>query len=81
MGLIVMPMFLFSGTFFPISFYPGFIQVFMQATPLYHAISLIRGFSTGIVGVAQLWDVVYLVVFFAIALWIAMRQMERKLIK
>jgi lipooligosaccharide transport system permease protein len=81
MGLIVMPMFLFSGTFFPISIYPWFVQVFMQATPLYHAISLIRGLSTGIVGWAQLWDLGYLLAFFAIALWIAMRQMERKLIK
>ena len=81
MGLIVMPMFLFSGTFFPISIYPAPIQWFMQATPLYHAISLIRGLSTGIVGTAQLWDFLYLVVFFAICLWIAMRQMERKLIK
>ncbi len=81
MGLIVMPMFLFSGTFFPISIYPAPIQWFMQATPLYHAISLIRGLSTGIVGTAQLWDFLYLVIFFAICLWIAMRQMERKLIK
>jgi lipooligosaccharide transport system permease protein len=81
MGLIVMPMFLFSGTFFPISIYPLPIQVFMQATPLYHAISLMRGLSTGVVGPAQAWDLVYLVAFFALCLWIAMRQMERKLIK
>jgi len=81
MGLVVMPMFLFSGTFFPISFYPLPIQIFMQATPLYHAISLIRGLSTGIVGTAQAWDLVYLVAFFAVCMWIAMRQMERKLIK
>ena len=81
MGLIVMPMFLFSGTFFPISIYPLPIQIFMQATPLYHAISLIRGLSTGLVGPAQLWDFAYLVAFFVICIWIAMRQMERKLIK
>jgi lipooligosaccharide transport system permease protein len=81
MGLIVMPMFLFSGTFFPIEFYPEPIQWFMQATPLYHAISLIRGLSTGLMGLAQLWDFVYLVAFFTICIWIAMRQMERKLIK
>ena len=81
MGLVVMPMFLFSGTFFPIDVYPEPVQWFMQATPLYHAISLIRGLSTGIVGIAQLWDFLYLAGFFAICLWIAMRQMERKLIK
>ena len=81
MGLIVMPMFLFSGTFFPVTAYPEPIQWFMQLTPLYHAINLIRGLSTGLLGVAQLWDFAYLAVFFAICLWIAMRQMERKLIK
>jgi len=81
MGLIVMPMFLFSGTFFPIEAYPAPIQVFMELTPLYHAINLIRGLSLGVIGLAQLWDFVYLVVFFAISMWIAMRQMERKLIK
>ncbi|MGH2357347.1 MAG: ABC transporter permease [Candidatus Limnocylindria bacterium] len=81
MGLVVMPMFLFSGTFFPIDIYPAPIQVFMQATPLFHAISLIRGLSTGLVGLAQVWDVAYLVAFFAVGLWIATRQMERKLIK
>jgi lipooligosaccharide transport system permease protein len=81
MGLVVMPMFLFSGTFFPVEVYPEPIQWLMQALPLYHAINLIRGLSLGLVGLAQLWDFVYLVAFFAICLWIAMRQMERKLIK
>jgi lipooligosaccharide transport system permease protein len=81
MGLIVMPMFLFSGTFFPIEVYPTWIQVLMQATPLYHAINLIRGLSTGLVGPGQVWDLVYLVAFFAISMTIAMRQMERRLIK
>ena len=81
MGLVVMPMFLFSGTFFPIEVYPEFIQVLVQLTPLYHAINLIRGLSTGLVGTAQLWDFVYLVAFFGICMTIAMRQMEKRLIK
>ncbi|HET9416152.1 MAG TPA: ABC transporter permease [Candidatus Limnocylindria bacterium] len=81
MGLIVMPMFLFSGTFFPIDIYPKPLQWFMQVNPLFHSISLIRGLSTGLVGLAQLWDLVFLIGFFAICMWIAMRQMERKLIK
>jgi lipooligosaccharide transport system permease protein len=82
MGLIVMPMFLFSGTFFPVeSFLPGPLQVVIQATPLYHAIGLIRGLSTGAMGIGQVWDVLYLAGFFALGLFIATRQMERKLIK
>jgi lipooligosaccharide transport system permease protein len=81
MGLIVMPMFLFSGTFFPTDIYPVPVQVFLQLTPLYHAISLIRGLSTGLVGLEQAWDFVYLLAFFAICMTIAMRQMEKRLIK
>jgi lipooligosaccharide transport system permease protein len=81
MGLIVQPMFLFSGTFFPVSYYPTPIQVFMQATPLYHAIDLIRGLTTGLMSWAQAWDFGYLLTFFALMMWIAMRQMERKLVK
>ncbi|MBA2633996.1 MAG: ABC transporter permease [Chloroflexi bacterium] len=82
MGLVVMPMFLFSGTFFPIeALLSGPLLWLVQATPLYHAISLVRGLSTGLVGMPQLWDTAYLVVFFVICMWIAMRQMERKLIK
>jgi lipooligosaccharide transport system permease protein len=82
MGLVVMPMFLFSGTFFPVeALFSGPALWLIQATPLYHAISLIRGLSTGLVGIGQVWDTIYLVVFFAVCIWIAMRQMERKLIK
>jgi lipooligosaccharide transport system permease protein len=81
MGLVVMPMFLFSGTFFPVDIYPEPIQWLMQINPLYHSISLIRGLSIGLVGPTQLWNLAFLVGFFAICMWIAMRQMERKLIK
>jgi lipooligosaccharide transport system permease protein len=81
MGLVVMPMFLFSGTFFPISIFPDAIEALIQLTPLYHGINLIRGLSTGHIDAGDLASVAYLVAFFGISLWIAMRQMERKLIK
>ena len=81
MGLVVMPMFLFSGTFFPITIFPEPIQVAIQLTPLYHGINLIRGLSTGLFDAMDLLSVAYLVAFFAVCLWIAMRQMERRLIK
>ena len=82
LGLIVIPMFLFSGTFFPIEgVLPGWLVAIISFTPLYHGIGLIRGLSTGIVGIEQLVSVAYLVGFFAVCLWLAMRRMERKLIK
>jgi lipooligosaccharide transport system permease protein len=81
MGLIVMPMFLFSGTFFPTEIYPAPIQLFLQLTPLYHAISLMRGLTLGMLGLAQLWDLVYLVGFLALAMFVATRRMGTRLIK
>ncbi|HLY35712.1 MAG TPA: ABC transporter permease [Candidatus Limnocylindria bacterium] len=81
MGLIVQPMFLFSGTFFPVTVYPPTIQMVMEVNPLFHGIRLIRGLSVGIVGWDEAWDAAFLVAFFLLMMWIAMRQMERKLIR
>jgi lipooligosaccharide transport system permease protein len=81
MGLVVMPMFLFSGTFFPVSVYPWPVQLLMEATPLFHGVNLLRGLTIGLLEPRLIWDLAYLVVFCGICLWIAMRQMERKLIK
>jgi lipooligosaccharide transport system permease protein len=47
-GLI--PLFLFSGTFFPIDRLPGWLQPIAQATPLYHGVALCRGLVLGHVG-------------------------------
>ena len=81
MGLIVMPMFLFSGTFFPIEVYPEPLQWVVQLTPLYHAdqphprpLARRRRASPAL-------DFIYLVAFFAICITLAMRQMEKRLIK
>jgi lipooligosaccharide transport system permease protein len=81
MGLVVMPMFLFSGTFFPISLYPQPIQLAMELTPLFHAVALLRGLATGLLGWHELWDLAYLVAFGAIAMVIALNRLEQRLIK
>ena len=81
MGLVVMPMFLFSGTFFPISIYPQPIQLAMELTPLFHAVGLLRGLATGLLGWHELWDLAYLVAFGAIAMWIALTRLEQRLVK
>jgi lipooligosaccharide transport system permease protein len=43
----ITPLFLFSGTFFPIEKLPLFLQPLAWATPLYHGVSLARSFSLG----------------------------------
>ncbi|HEX2194018.1 MAG TPA: ABC transporter permease [Candidatus Limnocylindria bacterium] len=81
MGLVIMPMFLFGGVFFPLDVYPEWARWAIEALPLYRGVHLFRGLSTGTLDPWMLFDVAYLVAFTAIGLWIAMTQMERRLIK
>jgi lipooligosaccharide transport system permease protein len=80
-GAVIMPMFLFSGTFFPIDVYPEWLQVVVQLTPLYHAVELLRSLTTGVVGMSILLHVGYLAVFGSVAMVIARRRLAVKLVK
>jgi lipooligosaccharide transport system permease protein len=80
LNLAVLPMFLFSATFFPLSTYPAWLEAVVQATPLYHAVSLLRGLTTGAVGGAQLVDVAYLAVLGLLGAWLASRRISKLLL-
>jgi lipooligosaccharide transport system permease protein len=80
MTLVVIPLFLFSGTFFPVSLYPGFLRPIVQMTPLYHSASLLRALTTGEVSLGTLWHVAYLVAMFVIASAVAIRLMRGRLV-
>jgi lipooligosaccharide transport system permease protein len=81
MGLLVMPMFLFSGIFFPVSQLPWAVQWIFQIVPLYHAVALLRALTTGSVNVAAAGHLVFLVAAGTLAFIVAMRRLERSLIK
>ncbi len=49
----VIPLFLFSGTFFPLSELPTWLQDVARATPLYHGVALCRGLVLGNLGLAN----------------------------
>ena len=53
-NFIMLPMFLLSATFYPITVYPDWIQVIIQAMPLWHGVELVRGLTTGDVYVGML---------------------------
>jgi len=80
MGLVLMPMFLFSATFFPLAAYPDSLQLVVQLTPLYHAVSLLRGLTTGAIDAHLLVNLGYLVALFAIGMTIAMRRLHQRIV-
>ena len=65
---VLLPMFLFSATFYPITVYPEPIQLVIQALPLWHGVELLRGLTTGALSIAMLGHVLYYVVMVAIGL-------------
>jgi lipooligosaccharide transport system permease protein len=79
-GVIMLPMFLCSATFFPLSTYPTWAQGIVVATPLYHGVALERGLTTGVVGWSLLLHVTYLVLLTVIMLSFSIRQLRRRLI-
>jgi lipooligosaccharide transport system permease protein len=79
--LVLLPMFLFSATFFPATAYPEPIRAVLALTPLYHGVELTRAVMTGIVGPGNLINVAYLVVMGLIGLAIVARRLDRILLK
>ncbi len=67
-NFFLLPMFLFSATFYPLSVYPQPIQYVIQAMPLWHGVELVRGLTTGIIHAGMLWHVLYYVVMVLIGL-------------
>jgi lipooligosaccharide transport system permease protein len=75
------PMMLFSGTFFPVSRLPGWLQPVAYATPLWHAVALCRGLSlgTGLSAWSVIVHVAYLAAIAAAGLWAGSVTYRRRL--
>ena len=78
--LASVPLFLFSTTFFPLSVYPRPLQIFVECTPLYQSVTLMRGLTLGAVGPDLLWYVAYLAIMGVAGLYIAGRRVGRLLL-
>ena len=64
-SFVMLPMFLFSATFYPITVYPEIVQWVVKALPLWHGVELIRGLTTGALGWQLLVHVGYYLVMIA----------------
>ena len=75
-NFVLLPMFLFSATFYPISVYPEWVQHIVMALPLWHGVELIRGLTTGILSIDMLWHVLYYVGMIAVGLVFTTRRLR-----
>jgi lipooligosaccharide transport system permease protein len=67
-NFFLLPMFLFSGTFFPVSVYPEWIQMVVKALPLCQGVDLVRSLMLGIIDISVLGHIAYFVVMIALGL-------------
>jgi lipooligosaccharide transport system permease protein len=79
--LVVLPMFLFSGTFYPLDAYPDAVRAIVQLTPLYQGVDLLRSLAVGVVGPTAIVHVVYLLAMGVVGLVIVSRRLDKLLLK
>jgi lipooligosaccharide transport system permease protein len=77
---VILPMFLFSGAFFPIEQLPGVLQVVAYALPLSHGVALCRQLTLGDLEPSALAHLAYLVVFATAGLMAAFWTYRRRLV-
>ena len=82
---LIVPLFLFSGTFFPISQLPDYIEPIAYATPLFHGVEQVRKIALPDVGtdivthLAPWVHVAYLVVMLVVGLYLSVRFLDRRI--
>jgi lipooligosaccharide transport system permease protein len=75
-NFVMLPMFLFSATFYPLTVYPQPVQWIVQAFPLWHGVEMVRAFTTGTL-TPDLWiHVLYYAIMIAVGLVFTTRRLR-----
>lgn len=77
---VVIPMFLFSGVFFPITQLPGWLQPIALVTPVYHGVEMARAIVFGIDPAVAPWvSILYLGAWVVAGILLALGPMRKRL--
>jgi lipooligosaccharide transport system permease protein len=77
---VILPMFLFSGTFFPISSLPALLEVIAWFTPLWHGVTLCRDLTLGTTSATDLLHLAYLLAFVTAGMFAARWTYKKRLV-
>lgn len=80
-NFFMLPMFLFSATFYPITVYPPYIQWLIQAMPLWHGVELLRQISIGSFSPATAVHIVYYLVMIALGIMLTTGRLRKLFLK
>jgi lipooligosaccharide transport system permease protein len=79
--VLILPMFLFSGTFYGLDVYPRWLQIVVECLPLNQGIELLRGLNAGVLGASMIGNAAYFVVMAAVGVAITARRLEKLLLR
>lgn len=79
-NLFVLPLFLFSATFYPLEVYPEFFQVLTQISPLYHGVQLIRSLTLGTLSINLFAHIGFLVTMGAVGSYVTSKRLTKLLL-
>lgn len=80
-NLVMLPMFMFSGTFYPLTVYPLPLQWLIEAFPLWHAIELERALTLGQFGPQLLGHLAYFAVMIVVGLVFTSKRLNSLFLK
>jgi len=75
-NFVLLPMTLFSGSLYPISIYPGWLEKLIMALPLWHGIELVRAFWFGNINSGIFIHILYFIVMIIIGLFVTSRRLR-----
>lgn len=79
--VVLLPLFLFSGTFYGLDVYPRWLQITVECLPLHHGIALLRELDAGVVGAATAGHAAYFVGMVGIGVVVTARRLDRLLLR
>ena len=79
--IFLLPMFLFSGAFYPLTVFPGWAQAIIKALPLGQGIELVTKAMAGNFGIGLLVNVAYFVVMICVGLFFTTRRLNALFMK
>ena len=78
-AMVMVPLFLFSATFFPLERYPSGLATIIRWTPLYQGVDLARAVTLGDLHPGLFWHVLYLLVMGWLGIQVAARRIAKLL--
>ncbi len=80
-NIFLLPMFLFSGSFYPLTVFPEWLQFTVNLLPLTHAINLVRGLCLGHINMGLVGHALYFVIMIICGLFFTTKRLNALFMK